>query len=137
MKKAKKIILDTNIWVSYIIGRRLDEISRLILDNNLTVFICQELEDELEEVLRRDKFTKLIHFEPGVYIQFIKKLTHSVRIFKEFDECADKKDNYLFDLAAQSGTEYFVTGDKMLLKYKIDNLKMLSFQQFRDAYRAP
>lgn len=136
MRKAKKIILDTNIWISYIIGGRLDEISRLILDNNLTVFVCQELEDELEEVLKRDKFSKLIHFEPRVYLQFIKKLTHSIPILKEFDECTDKKDNYLFDLAAQSGSEYFVTGDKLLLKYKIDNLQILSFQQFRDAYRA-
>ncbi|SEJ50951.1 hypothetical protein SAMN05192553_104375 [Cyclobacterium xiamenense] len=67
MRNGRRIILDTNIWVSYIIGRKLDEITKLILDHNLIVFSCNELEEELEEVLSRDKFTKVLHFKPDFY----------------------------------------------------------------------
>lgn len=129
-----KIILDTNIWVSYVIGRKLDEIAKIILDRNLTVFFCNELEEELEDVLAREKFLKLLEYTPDVYLAFIRNLTVSMPILCEFKDCPDKKDNFLFDLAIQSHAEFLVTGDKLLLEIKVENLKVISFKQFRQLF---
>lgn len=134
MRNGRRIILDTNIWVSYIIGRKLDEITKLILDHNLIVFSCNELEEELEEVLSRDKFTKVLHFKPDFYLNFIRNLTTIISISTNFQECPDKKDNFLFDLAIQSQSDFLVTGDKLLLDLKVDNLKVVSFKQFRELF---
>lgn len=129
-----KIILDTNIWVSYVIGRKLDEIAKIILDRNLTVFFCNELEEELEDVLAREKFLKLLEYTPDVYLAFIRNLTVSMPVLCEFKDCPDKKDNFLFDLAIQSHAEFLVTGDKLLLEIKVENLKVISFKQFRQLF---
>lgn len=65
-----RIILDTNIWVSYFIGRNFDEVALTILNNNLTVFSCSELEDEVVDVLGRAKFKKLIRLDIERYLLF-------------------------------------------------------------------
>ena len=134
MSKPGRVVLDTNIWVSYIIGGQLDEIAHLILDNNIQVYSCRELEEELKDVLKRDKFKSLLQFEPGVYVDFIRNLTLPVSINRIFNECPDEKDNYLFDLALQSGSEYLVTGDKLLLNIKVKNIKVITFKHFRETF---
>jgi uncharacterized protein len=134
MRIGAKIILDTNIWVSYIIGRKLDEISKLILYQNLIIFSCKELDNELEEVLAREKFIKFLQFKPDIYVNFIRSITTSIPISLNFQECPDYKDNFLFDLAIQSDSEYLVTGDKLLLGMEVKNLMIISFKQFRQLF---
>ncbi len=50
-----KSILDTNIWVSYIIKSKFEELVKLIIDNDLEIYTSQELIAELYEVLNRPK----------------------------------------------------------------------------------
>lgn len=134
MKKTKKIILDTNIWISYIIGQKLDEIAQLIFHHDLIIFSCSDLEEELEDVLRRSKFKELLRYDAEVYLNFVDRLTTSIHINKTFNGCPDEKDNYLFDLAFQSGSAYLVTGDKMLLNMEVKNIKIISFKLFKDKF---
>jgi len=56
--------------VSYFIGRNSDEVALTILNNNLTVFSCSELEDEVVDVLGRAKFKKLIRLDIERYLLF-------------------------------------------------------------------
>ena len=55
-----KVIIDTNIWISFIISAKLDELVHLIIDNDITVYTATALEDELTEVLGRKKFIKYL-----------------------------------------------------------------------------
>lgn len=48
MKKETRIVFDTNIWVSYFISKRFEELAKLILDKNITVFSTTELVEELK-----------------------------------------------------------------------------------------
>ena len=43
-----KIVLDTNIWVSYFINARADYLTRWIIDHDVTVYTSAELFNELE-----------------------------------------------------------------------------------------
>jgi len=136
MSKPGRVVLDTNIWVSYIIGGQLDEIAHLILDNNIQVYSCRELEEELKDVLKRDKFKSLLQFEPGVYVDFIRNLTLPVSINRIFNECPDEKDNYLFDLAIQSESAYLITRDKLLLRLNIKKLQIISLKAFKEGLKS-
>ena len=129
-----RIILDTNIWVSYFIGRNFDQIAPTILNNNLTVYSCIELEEELENVLNRKKIKKLLQLNTGRYLAFVRNLTQPVQINRVFRGCPDDKDNYLFDLAIQSNSEFLVTGDKRLLAFNESPVKMMPLSTFKETY---
>ena len=43
-----KIIIDTNLWISFLIGKRLAVLSSLLTNPHLTVFVCDELLKEIE-----------------------------------------------------------------------------------------
>ena len=48
--------MNTNIWVSYFINDRINYIIKWLLDNDIEVFISDELIGEVAEVLQRPKF---------------------------------------------------------------------------------
>jgi len=58
--KGSKVILDTNIWVSFFIMAKLPELKRLVIDNELRLFTCDDLIDEIRDVLKRDKLKKYL-----------------------------------------------------------------------------
>ncbi len=64
-----RIVLDTNIWVSYFIGKKTLELTELILDNDLEVLTSETLIKELNEVLNRPKFVKYLNSPIHEYLQ--------------------------------------------------------------------
>jgi len=50
------IILDTNIWISSLLSRRYDILANIILSNELDIVTCNNLINEISEVLQREKF---------------------------------------------------------------------------------
>jgi len=58
--KGSKVILDTNIWVSFFIMAKLPELKSLVIDNELRLFTCDDLIDEIRDVLKRDKLKKYL-----------------------------------------------------------------------------
>lgn len=133
---SERIILDTNIWVSYFIGGKFDEIALTILNNNLTVFSCIELEKEVNNVLNRKKFKTLLHLEIDRYLSFLYDLTQSVQIERTFKGCPDEHDDFLFDLAIQTKSNFLVTGDKRLIAFDTSPITIISLKAFKEAYPA-
>jgi uncharacterized protein len=112
--RGSRLVLDTNIWVSYFIKDRFVELVLLIDDNDLTVCTSVFLIAELTEVLGRKKFSKYLTQSVTEYIDFHKKLTTLVEVHPVFLGSPDPKDDFLFDLAQQSGSVAVVTGDGLL-----------------------
>ncbi len=58
--KAKniKVIFDTNVWISFLIGKRLQLIQEYIVNGNLTIVITDQLLTEIKEVSKRPKLKK-------------------------------------------------------------------------------
>jgi putative PIN family toxin of toxin-antitoxin system len=44
-----KLVIDTNLWISYLISERLDDLEDLCLDRSISVIYCDEL---IEEIIR-------------------------------------------------------------------------------------
>ncbi|MES1225874.1 MAG: putative toxin-antitoxin system toxin component, PIN family [Bacteroidota bacterium] len=55
-----KVVIDTNVWVSYFINARTDYLIGWIIDHPIEIYTSSELADEIGKVLVRPKFKKQI-----------------------------------------------------------------------------
>ena len=51
-----KVIIDTNLWISFLLTKDLSIFDKIIAVNKLTLIFIQELVDEFVEVSQRSKF---------------------------------------------------------------------------------
>lgn len=56
--KSKGVILDTNLLISFLISRKLNQIDGLIKSYNITLIFSNELLEEFLDVVNRHKFQK-------------------------------------------------------------------------------
>ncbi|MEX0813749.1 MAG: putative toxin-antitoxin system toxin component, PIN family [Chitinophagales bacterium] len=130
--KSKKIILDTNLWISFLISNKFNQLDKLIEKNKVRLIFSEELLEEFTEVVSRPKFKKYFSSKD------IEKLLDSfnqygelVNIKSNLQVCRDKKDNFLLNLSVDSKADYLITGDKDLLVLKeIKKTKILTFTDF-------
>ena len=54
----RRIILDTNLWISFLISKKLSQIDRLIDNKEITLIFSDELIKEFIDVVSRPKFEK-------------------------------------------------------------------------------
>ena len=112
-----KVIFDTNIWISYLIGQRLKILTELISQNKIQIITSDQLLRELEEVTTRNKFKK--YFNPSKVYELLKFLKIIGVHYQESvlsGVCRDPKDDFLLGLIINSKADYLVTGDKDLLE---------------------
>jgi len=116
--KSVKVIFDTNVWISFLIGRRLSKIKQHISNDSIKVIITEQLLTEIKTVTNREKIKKyfpkesvkeLIELLETIGEKFEIKPTHFIN--------RDPKDNFLLDLIDFSKADYLVTGDKDLLEH--------------------
>jgi len=127
-----RIILDTNLWISYLISKRLSQIDQLILDDQLTLLFSEELLEEFIEVANRPKFEKYFSNEDVINLLLLFDFYGElVKIESNMDSCKDPKDNFLLNLAVDGKADYLITGDKDLLELEeIGQTSILTFNEF-------
>ena len=116
MKKKIRFILDTNIWISFLITKSMKGIDRLIFNDKATLLFSNESMTEFIDVTSREKlkpyFTK---DDIASLIDLIEEYGEIVEVKSKVDICRDKEDNFLLSLAKDGKADYLVTGDKDLL----------------------
>lgn len=135
MKKANrtfKIIVDTNIWISFLIGKNLKGLQEYIDSQTVLIVTCNEQIQELTEVFKKPKIKK--YFTPQQIWEFFELLDESsvnVVIKTKTELCRDLKDNYLLSLAIDSNADFLITGDNdLLILSSIENTKIIKFIDF-------
>lgn len=127
------IVIDTNIWISFLIGKCLYGLSDLIINDRISLLFSYELLDELIEVVQRPKLQK--YFTKNDIDELINLIYHKaafVEISTYTDECRDEKDNFLLNLCISGDADYLVTGDEDLLV--LENIKdttITSYKKFQ------
>jgi putative PIN family toxin of toxin-antitoxin system len=58
-----KIVIDTNIWISFAIGKRLSELERIFTSPNIRIFVCDKLLEEVSATLLKPKLQKYVSEE--------------------------------------------------------------------------
>ena len=129
---GNRTVFDTNIWVSYIITAKYNELETMLTNN--VHFLRSALSfAELQEVLSRKKFQKY-KVDVEKTIAFYTNLTEFCETKPLFKDCPDSKDNFLFDLAIQGKANYLVSGDKKVLgtRLKSNILTLATLATFKE-----
>jgi putative PIN family toxin of toxin-antitoxin system len=116
MNDQTRVVIDTNIWISYLVGQTLSGLTDQILNERIIILYSEELLAELVEVLHRQKFKKYFTSENiQELISLIDAKFEHVEVTKHIKACRDEKDNFLLDLCISGNADYLVTGDADLL----------------------
>ena len=111
-----KVVIDTNIWISYLLGSLLQGMDEKILSKEIKVVVSDELLKEISEVSSRPKFKNIF---TAKRIKELFSLLDSYAIVvspsQKVNVCRDGKDNFLLEVAIEGEADYLVTGDEDLL----------------------
>lgn len=55
-----KVLFDTNLWISFMIGKQLSSLADVLSLPDLEVYVSESLLKEIETVINRPKFDRLI-----------------------------------------------------------------------------
>lgn len=127
-----KIIVDTNLWISFLIGKRLSCLLEFLSDEKVELVVSRELLDEIAIVASRPKFKKYFSKEHlDMLWDFMTQETSFYRINNIPARCWDPKDDYLLELASISEANYLITGDKDLLSMgEIGSCQIITVMEF-------
>jgi putative PIN family toxin of toxin-antitoxin system len=117
IKKRIKVIFDTKIWISFLIGKRLLNIKNFICSGNIIIVVTPQLINEIKIVTQREKLKKYFNQnDVNGLIDLMETISLNVDIKEKHLICRDPKDNFLLDLIEFSNADFLVTGDKDLLE---------------------
>ena len=130
--KSKKVILDTNLWISYLINNSLNELDNLIKSNKIKLVFSVELIKEFNDVVKRPKFKKYFNSKDILrLLELFDDYGILVDVKSNLDLCRDQKDNFLLNLAVDSKSDFLITGDlDLLILERIDNCKIIQYSNF-------
>ena len=118
--KPIKIIIDTNLWISFLIGLKASsDLRNSLTDSSVTIVMTDILKSEIIKVASRPKFAR--HFASGATNRLVSFLDNRGEYYRLGDipqRCRDPKDDYLLELAHISNADILITGDKDLLEMK-------------------
>ena len=120
MPKGKnRIVIDTNIWISYLLNKEFLDFDKILPNPNLKLLFSAQLLKEFVEVASRPKFRK---YFPSIDLEelLIQMKEHGELILVKNSTtiCRDPKDNFLLSLSKDGKATYLITGDKDLLALK-------------------
>jgi uncharacterized protein len=116
--KRIRVIFDTNIWIGFLIGKRLSRIKRYIADGSITIIITEQLLTEIKTVTDRERLRKYFPKDcVHELIELLETIGEKVETKPTHFINRDPKDNFLLDLIDFSKADYLLTGDKDLLEH--------------------
>jgi putative PIN family toxin of toxin-antitoxin system len=130
--RNKKVILDTNLWISFLISKNLSEIDDLVNVGKIKLIFSNELIEEFIAVAKRPKFKKYFNNDNlEELLRLFEQYGKLIRVRIEVTESRDKKDNFLLSLAVESNADFLVTGDTdLLILKKIKKTKIVTWNDF-------
>jgi uncharacterized protein len=118
-KKVSRVIIDTNLWISYLITKDFTKLDEIIFSRHSILVFSQELLDEFLEVAKRPKFRRFFSASDiEEILETIEEYADFVKVQTKIEVCRDPKDNFLLSLSVDSNAGSLLTGDKDLLDLK-------------------
>ena len=132
--KPVKIIIDTNLWISFLIGKDISFVIRdLLINQSVTIVMTEILQEEILAVASRPKFAR--HFAPEACKKLMAFLHNRCKSYPLGDipsRCRDPKDDYLLELARVAEADILVTGDKDLTAMQqFEHCRILTMAEFQ------
>lgn len=130
--KKKKVIIDTNLWVSFLISHEYEKMDLLFSSGKIRLLFSERLFAEFIRVASREKFRK--YFSESDIDELVVKMKEIAQVVKTKSiqtQCRDAKDNFLLELAVDGKADYLITGDKDLLVLQtVNKTKIIKMSDF-------
>jgi putative PIN family toxin of toxin-antitoxin system len=111
-----RVVIDTNIMVSFLIGKRLSKLKDSLSNSSFKLILTHQLISELKLVTSRPKFKNYFNKQDvNELIELFSIIGLMYQIQDIPNVCRDSKDNFLLSLCYVGKAKYLVTGDKDLL----------------------
>ena len=129
---VNRTVFDTNIWISYFLSEKFDELIKLRRENSVLFLRSLPSMVELKNVVSRKKFQKN-NFNVDKLMRFYVGISTFCATTVQFNDCTDPKDNFLFDLAIQGKADFLVSGDKKVLGTPLESksVQIRSLSEFK------
>ena len=130
--RKKKTVIDTNLWISFLISKNPLPIEFLLLSNKIDVLFSNNLLEEFINVSSRDKFRNYFPVDDILNLSLLlHKHSNFIEVSTDIKLCRDEKDDFLLNLAVDGKADYLITGDKdLLVLKKIEKTKILTYSDF-------
>ena len=131
-----RLVIDTNIWIHYLIQSSLKRIDSILADPETEILFSQELLDELLQVSARSKFSRYFnHEEVSELFLVLESRFPLIEVHSSVNACRDERDNFLLALCKDGNAEYLLTGDADLLVMKeFEKTKIISLSEFKTLF---
>lgn len=130
--KGLRLVIDTNLWISFLISNRLQKLDALLRIDGLRFLFSKELLDELARTMEKPKLQK--YFAPDALEEMLQALAYFIEIVtvkSKVHLCRDPNDDFLLALAKDGNAAYLLTGDRDLLELsQFENTRVLTITQF-------
>lgn len=134
--KQQRILLDTNVWISFLITKDFSKLDEFIFTRKVILLFSQELLDEFIEVAKRPKFRRWFSSDDVESIlETIDEYAEFITVKSKTTICRDPKDNFLLSLSVDGNADFLITGDLDLLDLDtINKTKILTISTFLQNY---
>jgi putative PIN family toxin of toxin-antitoxin system len=132
MGKKNRIIIDTNLWISFLLSKQFSFLDELLTKQSVQLVFSQELLSEFLDVVNRPKLKKYFSDESvAMVLELIDQYAEFVVVTSSVDVCRDSKDNFLLSLAKDGSVDFLITGDQDLLVIEsFVNTEILTISEF-------
>jgi len=128
----KKFVLDSSVFLIYASYNKLYRLLDAVKTYGLWIYVNDEL---LDEIHRNCPFViKVKGITTEQIVEAVKKLSERVNTIPVFKNSPDPKDNFLFDLALQTGSEVIVSQEKALLTFAESPVAIHDLKWFKETY---
>lgn len=131
-----KAVIDTNVWVSALLGTGVPKkLKDRLAQENFQAICSAQLVDELIDVLARPKFAgKITDIDAAELIRLLRTAALFVEPEPISQTSRDPKDDVFLACAVAGGADYLVTGDDdLLVLLEIGATKIVTARQFLEA----
>ena len=117
--KTLKLIIDTNLWVSFIISNKQNLLDPFLFGEKARLLFSTELITEIQQTIKKPKLKK--YFSTNALEEMLSTFQPFIDLIKVENivtVCRDPNDNFLLALAKDGKADYLITGDNDLLELK-------------------
>ena len=131
-QKQIKVIIDTNLWISFLIGKELLGLKTLLIEQTIQVVLSKQILQEIILVTKRPKLQKYFPKNKVTeLVDLLKVIGLLIEIKSEVSICRDPKDDYLLALAKDSQADFLITGDRdLLILEQFRETQIVTYQNF-------
>jgi uncharacterized protein len=133
----KRVVLDTNIFVSMALGGHVGKINDEWRAGKFILIVSEDIVSEYLEILQRPK----LHLKSRTIAAIVNRVYRRAEFVtpeeKIFVVLADTSDNKFIEAAITGKTDYIVSGDKHLLELKeYKSIPIITAREFIDILEA-